>query len=373
MTGGQELASFQQATLDERMRYANAIAHAGNLVPMGLRDQNGGMNPGKVMMVMEQAIALGFHPMVGVNNINVIDGKLSLSPAMMQAAIRKAGHTLRIEKVGTIENGDYAVTAVLIRSDDPDFEFKTTWTPHRAARAGLCTYDLDVRSNIWMVRASSRSGKVLPWQAYTEAMCKARAISEVCMEGATDVLMGAYTPEELGAEVNEAGEAIRLEGDPYEADAVVAEVETKGGSYAPNASEVIDADVEPGDVAEWEARIVDATTVEDTRALWFAAQEAGQFAVMIGEVTLREAIERKGSLLGQQEAAGVIQEQLAGEEIDGNTPTTPLDGAETAENGVEVPQEGVTAPTATEADSEAARAAAEKSDAEWFGTETAKA
>lgn len=197
---------YRQASLDDRMNYARVIATAGNLVPAGLRDGNA-MNPGKVLMAMEQAVVLGFHPMVGVNNINVIDGKVSIPPSLMQAAVRNAGHKLRISKTGTVEGGDYAVTATLVRSDDPDAPFTATWTPQRAHRAGLCTYVQE--DGHWVVKATSQSGKALPWQNYTEAMCKARAISEVVMEGATDVMMGSvYTPEELGAMVNEQGEVI---------------------------------------------------------------------------------------------------------------------------------------------------------------------
>jgi hypothetical protein len=40
-------------------------------------------------------------------------------------------------------------------------------------------------------------------------MCVWRAVSEACREGAEDVLFGLhYTPEELGADVNDAGEVI---------------------------------------------------------------------------------------------------------------------------------------------------------------------
>src|SRR5690606_3978016 len=65
------------------------------------------------------------------------------------------------------------------------------WTMERAERAGLAGKDV--------------------WKKYGEAMCKARAISEVCREGAEDALMGVhYTPEELSVEVTEGGEAIAV-------------------------------------------------------------------------------------------------------------------------------------------------------------------
>jgi hypothetical protein len=148
-----------------------------------------------------------------MNGINVIDGKATLTPALMSGLVRRAGHKLRVDTKGTVEGGDIAVTATLVRSDDPEYPFTATWTPHRAVRAGLATsYAQQNGAGPWLVRARSKSGNPLPWEAYTEALLKARAIGEVCREAAEDVLMGVhYTPEELGATVNADGEYVDAE------------------------------------------------------------------------------------------------------------------------------------------------------------------
>ena len=81
---------------------------------------------------------------------------------------------------------DTEATAVLIRGDDPDFEYKVTWTMDRARKAQLLS------------NAS--------WTKYPAAMLRSRAITEVCRQGASDALLGfTMTPEELGVEVDASG------------------------------------------------------------------------------------------------------------------------------------------------------------------------
>lgn len=315
-----EVAVYKAASLDDRWRYAQAIAQAGNLVPPGLRDGNQ-MNPGKVLMAMEQASLLGFHPMVGVNNINVIDGKVSIPPALMQACVRRAGHTLRVRKEGTVEGGDFAVTAILIRSDDPDWEFTATWTPQRAERAGLCTYREE--GGKWVAVSRSNSGRALPWEQYTEAMCKARAISEVVMEGATDVMMGSvYTPEELGAVVNAAGEVVDAEVvDAYSPAATASHA-------AAEATVATDTPVGPGEAdtgadseaeaiaAQWAEAVEACSTSVEVKALWADAQSKGAMGVEVAPgVSLREAMTSRGSLLAEAEAAALVQSELGASEV----------------------------------------------------------
>lgn len=208
---------FATATLDERMRYAAALASSGELLPKSLWEtvKVDGLNvqrpsKGKVLLLTETGIMLGIHPVAALNGVNIIEGKPTISPGLMSSLIRKAGHTLRVTVSGTIEGGDLAATADLIRADDPDFTFTATWTLHDAHRAELCTYTQQPNGQ-WKVVSLSRNGNPQPWQKYPRAMLKARVISEVGREGAEDALMGVhYTPEELGANVSESGEPLDL-------------------------------------------------------------------------------------------------------------------------------------------------------------------
>ena len=183
--------SYAASPLESRMQYAGTLAHAGDLIPSGLRTQ-GQPSQGKILLVMETGAMLGIHPVAALQGVHVIEGRATISPALMSALVRRAGHTLRVKTTGSVQAGDIRATAVLIRQDDPDNPFEVAWDLDRAKRAGLLP---------------AKSGSA--WSKYQEAMLKARAISEVCREGATDVLMGVgYVPEEMGAEVNESGEVI---------------------------------------------------------------------------------------------------------------------------------------------------------------------
>jgi len=106
----------------------------------------------------------------------------------MAAVIRRAGHTLRI-----VENSPESVTATLIRADDKKFEFTVTWDKDKATKAGL-----------W--------GQKGPWSQYPTQMLRARAITEVARQGASEALMGMiYSPEDFGATMTETGEVIEAE------------------------------------------------------------------------------------------------------------------------------------------------------------------
>jgi len=221
-----DVVIYSSSTLEERKSYASTLAKGGDLIPKGLwapwRDSEGVMQPaapsaGKVLLVMETGAMLGLHPVAALQGVHIIEGKATLSPALMSAVVRKAGHQLRVKTEGTIKDGTFAATATLTRSDDPDFTYSASWTMERAERAGLATKDV--------------------WKKYGEAMCKARAISEVCREGAEDALMGVhYTPEELDAVVDEDG-----------------------------TSNVVDATIEPSE--DWPRLIAEANTKEDLLAL----------------------------------------------------------------------------------------------------------
>lgn len=188
----QDLArqDYAASPLEMRMQYAGTLAHAGDLIPMGLRTQNA-PSQGKILLVLETGAMLGIHPVAALQGVHIIEGKATISPALMSAVVRRAGHMLRVTLEGRKDTAK--ATATLIRKDDPDHPFVVVWDKERAQTAGL-----------W-------GGTKGAWAKYPEAMLKARAISEVCREGATDVLMGVgYVPEEMGAEVNEEGEIIEL-------------------------------------------------------------------------------------------------------------------------------------------------------------------
>lgn len=203
-----EVESYRNMPMAGKWEYAGRLSAAEDLLPASfygqVRNPNTGamerkILPGKVFLVIEYGAMLGVPPVAAINGIHVIEGKPSMSAAMMSGLVRRAGHKLRIRQSGTVAGGDYSATAILIRGDDPDEEIVATWTPQRAVIAELLTsYEPDTKGRYRAVSRSQR-GNALNWEKYTENMCKWRAISEVCRLGADDVFMGAaYTPDELG-------------------------------------------------------------------------------------------------------------------------------------------------------------------------------
>lgn len=174
--------SYITAGLQERADYIARIAPS-TIIPTAYRG-----NPANAFVAAETGAALGLEPLQALASIAVINGRATLSSDLMAAVIRRAGHTLRI-----VENSPESVTATLIRADDKTFKFEVTWDKDKAVKAGL-----------W--------GQKGPWSQYPTQMLRARAITEVARQGASEALMGMiYSPEDFGATMTETGEVIEAE------------------------------------------------------------------------------------------------------------------------------------------------------------------
>ena len=196
------VVAYEAASLNDRMKYAQTLAAAGDLIPKGLWSPPGpglppAPSPGKVLLVMETGAMLGLMPAAALQSIDVVEGRATLSARLMGALIRKAGHKLDVVKTGSIPTGDYSVTVTGTRSDDGSV-FTSTWDIPRAIRAQLVqSYQQNARG-VWEVRARNKNGDIAkPWEAYAELMPVWRAMSEVGREGFSDVLFGLYSTEEM--------------------------------------------------------------------------------------------------------------------------------------------------------------------------------
>lgn len=150
-----------------RIEHAKIVAQS-SLIPAEYRGK-----PADIVWAMDIGDALGVPYTQVMQSMVVARGKMTMSADLMGAVVRRAGHKLRLH-----EDGD-SVTATLIRADDSDYAFTVTWDKAKAQAAGL-----------WGSRG--------PWQQYPRQMLRARAITEVCRQGASDALAGTvYTPEEL--------------------------------------------------------------------------------------------------------------------------------------------------------------------------------
>lgn len=180
-------AVFQPQVLAAQMDYARALAES-NLLPKQYHRQ-----PANLLWAISYGQTLGVDPMTAVQSIHVINGRPTASADLIAGLVRRAGHKLRVT------GDDRKAVAQIIRADDPGFTFEVTWTWDRAVAAKLTSKDT--------------------WKQFPAAMLKARAVTEVARAACSEILQGTiYTPEELGAEVDEDGTPV-LRGEVVRTDA----------------------------------------------------------------------------------------------------------------------------------------------------------
>lgn len=190
----------------DQMKMAGAVSESG-LLPAHLRGK-----PANVLVILAGARALNISWFWATQSLYVVEGKLSYSAELMRGLVIRAGHKFRI-----LEATDKVATVQIVRSDDEDHPFTYSFTMDDAKKAEL----------------SSRS----TWKKFPAPMLLARATSFAVRSYCPDVLFGVvYTPEELGAKVEESGEPIVdnnghvvLEGDLVDSVEVPQEVIDKAG------------------------------------------------------------------------------------------------------------------------------------------------
>jgi hypothetical protein len=164
----------QPSAIPAKLAYARALAESG-LLPAAYRKQ-----PANILWAVEYGDMLGLSTMAAITGVHVIEGKPTASAGLISALVRRAGHKLRV-------HGDAdAATCQIIRSDDQGYTFTVTFTAKDAQAAGLLGKDV--------------------WKKYRPSMLKARAITQCARDACEEALFGLhYTPEELGANVDEDG------------------------------------------------------------------------------------------------------------------------------------------------------------------------
>lgn len=155
---------------------------AGMLVKTGFLPQ--------AIKTPEQAVAiiltgreLGIGTMAALNTINVIQGKPTVSPQLMLALIERSG---QLEDIRIDQSNDGGVVCTMKRKGrSPHSE---PFGPKQATAMGLSGKDNYKKQAATMYR----------WRAV--AAC-ARVVFP-------DIILGLYTPDEMGADVNEDGEML---------------------------------------------------------------------------------------------------------------------------------------------------------------------
>lgn len=135
----------------------------------GIGDQSG------IMMIMLAARELGIPAMQALNGgLNIISGKVEISARMMNALIRKAGHSITVK-----ESNDKICTLEGKRCDNNDTA-TSSFSFEEATRAGLV----------------KQGGG---WTKFPKDMCFARALSRLARQLFSDVIGIGYVEGEIKA------------------------------------------------------------------------------------------------------------------------------------------------------------------------------
>ena len=167
---GQDLEQSQGLSTEIRtqMQWAK-LASQGDIIPEAYRNK-----PANILVAVGFGAAMGLSYSDSLYRINVIKGKPTMSAELIASQVRKAGHKLRTYK----DEQHVSVKAVIIRKDDPDFEFSAVRDKAWAKSMGL-----DSRDNY-----KKQPMTMLTW----------RAITAVAREACPEALYGvAYSPDEL--------------------------------------------------------------------------------------------------------------------------------------------------------------------------------
>lgn len=161
-------------------KQAGALLQSG-LLPQSLR------RPEQVIVVILKGRELNIPPMQALEHIHVISGKPSMSAELMLGQILKLHPKTKISYPEL--NNDRCVIEVIRYGNKPSI---FAFTVEDAQRAGLMSNP--------------------SWKKYPRAMCRSRAIAEMARSIFPDALAGvSYTPEELGAVVDEDGTVVHVD------------------------------------------------------------------------------------------------------------------------------------------------------------------
>lgn len=146
--------------------------------------------PEKFLAIVMKGRELGIPPMQACAHIHIINGKPTMSAELMLAQILKLHPKTKISY--PTRTGEECVIKVQREGSEPSV---FTFTMKDAQAAGLLGNPT--------------------WKKYPRAMLHARCVSEMARSLFPDAIAGiSYTPEELGAQVNEDGEVIDVEANP---------------------------------------------------------------------------------------------------------------------------------------------------------------
>lgn len=234
-------------------RFAIRLAQS-KMLPRHLMDDDA-----SIFSIMLAARSLDIPMWSATQQIIVQKGRTSMTASLMQSLVIRAGHNMFL-----VRKDDESATVRSFRKgigeDECGFA-DTTFSIEDALKAKLL-----VRTDKGALIARSQNGEILPWEKYTEDMLIWRAISRAARRYFPDVLMGMnYTPEELGADINEDGEF--------------------SGSVV-----LIDDDADDPEVEKLALQIAACESRKDLRVLHASAKKRAQLGLRVKGVSIEERL-----------------------------------------------------------------------------------
>src|SRR5262245_54564388 len=162
--------------------------------------------PEQAMAIILTGRELGIGAMAALNTINVIAGKPTISPQLMLALINRTGE---LEDMRISDDGQACTVLMQRRGRKPHVE---TFSMKDAAMMKTTEY---IGGNKQTISLSEKYN----WKQQPAVMRKWRAVAACARIVFPDVILGLYSPEEMGADTDaETGEIIEATPEPPPAD-----------------------------------------------------------------------------------------------------------------------------------------------------------
>jgi len=192
-----DLTIFSEEGYSATLKIAEALVKSG-MLPRGID------NPFKAFAIIQKGREIGVGPMRALTGIALIEGKPTVSPELKLEQFKGRGGHVRWVK------SDNTVAHLWLKAPNGD-EHEEIVTLEDMQRAGVASKD--------------------NWRKYPKSMLRARCVGfGLRALGEGD---GSYTPDELGAEVNESGEATYTPPAPSKVRTLNIEIEPPPGPSAP--------------------------------------------------------------------------------------------------------------------------------------------
>lgn len=203
--------------------------HASGLLPKGAN------SPEKAMAIILLGRELNVSPWQAISTINVIDGKPTVSPQLMLALIEASGQSEDIQ----ITDDGTTCTVVMKRKGR---------TPHSES------FSMQDAASLALI------GKY-NWKQQPKNMRKWRAVAACARVVFPDVILGLYTPEEMGVEVSVSDDGeMRVVDVPRPAPTATQPPPINSSEFAPTSSTTL---VEAGNVNGTDGEIVEGEITEE--------------------------------------------------------------------------------------------------------------